>query len=298
MEFRLHNTLTRRVEPVQTRIPNLLRIYSCGPTVYSYAHIGNFRTFLTTDLILRTARAIGWETRYVSNITDVGHLSEDDVADIGGEDRMAKALATEEGRQFPNVWALADHYTEALLDDWKALNLLEPDVRPRATQHIREQILAIEQLIASGHAYETENAVYFSVPSFPDYGKLSGNRDADSLAEAVRDVVVDSEKRDSRDFALWKKDDKHLMQWFSPWGWGFPGWHLECSVMAAQYLGEEIDIHAGGEDLIFPTTSVKSHNRKARAERSSRGTGFTHGFSRSRARRCRRAKATTSCRVN
>ena len=111
MEFRLYNTQTRQVEPVETRVDGLLRIYSCGPTVYSYAHIGNFRTFLTTDLILRTAHAIGWETRYVSNITDVGHLSEDDVADIGGEDRMAKALSSEEGKHFPNVWSLADYYT-------------------------------------------------------------------------------------------------------------------------------------------------------------------------------------------
>jgi cysteinyl-tRNA synthetase len=252
MEFRLYNTMTRQVEPVETRTPGLLRIYSCGPTVYSYAHIGNFRTFLTTDLILRTAKAIGWQTRYVSNITDVGHLSEDDFADLGGEDRMAKALSSEEGQQFPNVWSLADHYTNVLCADWSNLNLLEPDIRPRATQHMREQILTIEQLIASGHAYETENAVYFSVPSFPDYGKLSGNRDREALAEAVRDVVVDPEKRDPRDFALWKKDDKHLMQWYSPWGWGFPGWHLECSVMATQYLGEHIDVHAGGEDLIFP----------------------------------------------
>jgi cysteinyl-tRNA synthetase len=252
MEFRLYNTLNRRVEPVRTQSTGLLRIYSCGPTVYSYAHIGNFRTFLTTDLVLRTAHAIGWDTRYVSNITDVGHLSEDDVADAGGEDRMAKALKSNEGQQFPNVWSLADHYTKALLDDWSALNLLEPDVRPRATQHMREQILAIEALIEGGHAYETENAVYFSVPSFADYGKLSGNRDAESLEAGIRDIVVDSEKRDPRDFALWKKDDKHLMQWYSPWGWGFPGWHLECSVMATQYLGESIDIHAGGEDLIFP----------------------------------------------
>ncbi len=272
MQLRLHNTLTRRVEPVRLAKPGMLRIYSCGPTVYSYAHIGNFRTFLATDLILRTAHAIGWKTRYVSNITDVGHLSEDDVADIGGEDRMAKALSSDEGRHFPNVWSLADHYTQALLDDWKALNLLEPDVRPRATQHMREQILAIETLIDRGHAYETGDAVYFSVPSFPNYGKLSGNIDPDNLEEGVRDVVVDSEKRDPRDFALWKKDDKHLMQWYSPWGWGFPGWHLECSVMSAQYLGESIDIHAGGEDLIFPHHECEI----AQAESVSDGPFVTH----------------------
>ncbi len=250
--FRLFNTLTGKVEALQLRESGHLRMYSCGPTVYSYAHIGNFRTFLTADLIIRTARAIGWKTTYVSNITDVGHLTEDDVADTSGEDRMSRALQTEEGQRFPNVWALADHFTEVLVENWRRLRLIEPDVRPRASQHMREQILTIGKLIENGNAYETENAVYFSVPSFPDYGKLSGNVNADQLETGVRDVVMDSEKRDQRDFALWKKDDKHLMQWYSPWGWGFPGWHLECSVMAMQYLGRSFDLHAGGEDLIFP----------------------------------------------
>jgi cysteinyl-tRNA synthetase len=250
-KLRLFNTLTLSVEPLELQEPGHLRMYSCGPTVYDYAHIGNFRTFLTADLIVRTARAIGLKTTYVSNITDVGHLTEDDMADTSGEDRMSRALQTEEGR-FPNVWALADHFTEVLCDNWGQLNLIEPDVRPRASQHMREQILTVERLIDAGHAYETENAVYFSVPSFPEYGKLSGNTQADQLEAGVRDVVIDSEKRDPRDFALWKKDEKHLMQWYSPWGWGFPGWHLECSVMAMQYLGESFDLHAGGEDLIFP----------------------------------------------
>jgi cysteinyl-tRNA synthetase len=250
--FRLYNTLTRTVDAVEPIEPGHLRFYSCGPTVYSYAHIGNFRTFLTADLILRTARAIGWKTTYVSNITDVGHLTEDDVADISGQDRMAKALHSKEGERFANVWDLSDHYARALIEDWKTLNMFEPDVRPRATQHIREQILAVEALIENGYAYETSNAVYFSVEQFPEYGKLSGNNNAEGLEQAVRDIVVDSEKRDPRDFALWKKDDKHLMQWYSPWGWGFPGWHIECSVMAHKYLGETFDIHAGGEDLTFP----------------------------------------------
>jgi len=250
--FRLFNTLSRSVEVVQTLEPGVLRFYSCGPTVYSYAHIGNFRTFLTADLIVRAARAIGWSVQYVTNITDVGHLTDDDVADGGGEDRMAKALSSREGERFGNVWDLARYYADQLVADWKTLNLLEPTLRPRATEHMRQQILTIRRLIDSGHAYETELGIYFSVPSFADYGKLSGNEDAGQLAEAVRDVVTDPGKRDPRDFALWKKDDKHLMQWFSPWGWGFPGWHIECSVMAVEYLGEQIDIHGGGEDLIFP----------------------------------------------
>jgi len=250
--FRLFNTLTGKVEPLQLNDPGHLRMYSCGPTVYAFAHIGNFRTFLTADLIVRTARAIGLKTTYVSNITDVGHLTEDDMADAGGEDRMKKALLSAEGQRFPNVWALADFYTDVLRENWHQLNLIEPDVRPRASQHMREQILTIEKLLDTGHAYETENAIYFSVPSLPDYGKLSGNVNEDQLEAGVRDVVIDEEKRDRRDFALWKKDDKHLMQWYSPWGWGFPGWHLECSVMAMQYLGDSFDLHAGGEDLIFP----------------------------------------------
>ncbi len=250
--FRLYNTLTRKVEPIETLEPGLLRMYSCGPTVYSYAHIGNFRSFLTADLIVRTAEAIGWSVQYVTNITDVGHLTEDDVADAGGEDRMAKALRSKEGEQFGNVWDLARYYSEALLDDWHALNLLDPTLRPRATEHMRQQILAIQQLIDSGHAYETDLGIYFAVASFPDYGKLSGNSMAEQLEETVREVVTDPGKRDPRDFALWKKDEKHLMQWFSPWGWGFPGWHIECSVMASEYLGDQIDLHAGGEDLIFP----------------------------------------------
>ncbi len=251
-KFRLFNTLTGKVEPLSLINPDQLLFYSCGPTVYSYAHIGNFRSFLTADLILRTAKALGWNTTYVTNITDVGHLTNDDTTDASGEDRMARALHSSEGSQFANVWDLSRHYSSALQSDWQTLNLLEPDVRPRATEHIREQIQTIEQLLSCGAAYQTSSGVYFSVESFPEYGKLSGNKAADALELTVRDVVVDPEKKDPRDFALWKKDEKHLMQWYSPWGWGFPGWHIECSVMAQAYLGDQIDVHAGGEDLIFP----------------------------------------------
>ncbi|MEQ9103965.1 MAG: cysteine--tRNA ligase [Rhodothermales bacterium] len=252
LTLRLYNTLTRSVEAVRPIRDGHLSFYSCGPTVYSYAHIGNFRSFITADLIYRTARALGFDVSYATNITDVGHLTEDDISDAGGEDRMAKALRSKEGEAFANVWDLARHYAEELESDWQRLNLLEPSVRPRATEHMREQIQAVERLLADGHAYETASGVYFSVASFPEYGRLSGNRDAEGLEQRVRNVVDDPEKRDPRDFALWKKDDAHLMQWYSPWGWGFPGWHIECSVMAMAYLGDEIDIHAGGEDLIFP----------------------------------------------
>lgn len=256
----LYNTLTRQLEPLTPLHTDaegrpLLRVYACGPTVYAFAHIGNFRSFLTTDLLVRTAHALGWRTRYVCNITDVGHLTEDDLADAAGQDKMARALERE-GHRFANVWDLARFYTEALLEDWRALNLLEPDVRPRATEHVTEQIETVERLVAAGFAYETEDGVYFHVPAFPEYGKLSGNTEAEALATgaaaASRTIVTDAAKRDPRDFALWKKDPGHLMQWYSPFGRGFPGWHLECSVMAQRYLGEAIDVHAGGEDLIFP----------------------------------------------
>ncbi|MEM8600250.1 MAG: cysteine--tRNA ligase [Bacteroidota bacterium] len=264
-DFVLHDSLSREAKPLvpaettEDGTPRLT-FYGCGPTVYSYAHIGNFRSFLTADLIVRTAEALGWHVDYVSNVTDVGHLTEDDAADAAGEDRMAKALKSKEGERFANVWDLARHYTEALVEDWHTLGLREPTVRPRAAEHVREQIRAVQTLIEKGHAYETEQGVYFSVASFPDYGKLSGNTEADALdvgaAAESRDVVTDDGKRDPRDFALWKKDEHHLMQWHSPFtegtAWGFPGWHLECSVMAQKYLGDTIDLHAGGEDLRFP----------------------------------------------
>ena len=250
--LRLSDTMTNRLRPVAPMQSGHFRFYSCGPTVYSYAHIGNFRTFLTADLLYRTCERLGWKVSYVSNITDVGHLTQDDMADAAGEDKMAKALRSKEGERFANIWDLAEHYADAFKADWMRMNLRKPLVWPKATQHMREQILAIERLIQTGHAYETPTGVYFDVSSFPEYGKLSNNRDQERLLRAVRNIVTDENKRHPADFALWKKDDKHLMQWYSPWGWGFPGWHIECSVMAMQYLGETIDLHAGGEDLIFP----------------------------------------------
>jgi len=250
--FRLYDTMTKRVRELRTQEPGILKFYTCGPTVYSYAHIGNFRSFLTSDLVVRTAAALGWKATWVCNITDVGHLTQDDVTDAGGEDRMAKGLTSKEGEQFVNVWELADYYIAAFKEDWRRLNLVEPYVRPRATQHIREQLLMAMELVRMGKAYETPSGVYFSVESFPEYGKLSGNRDQDTLKRGVREVVSDENKHHPADFALWKKDDRHLMQWFSPYGWGFPGWHIECSAMSRAYLGDTLDLHAGGEDNIFP----------------------------------------------
>jgi cysteinyl-tRNA synthetase len=249
--FKLYNTLTHETEPVEPIEEEHLRFYSCGPTVYTYAHIGNFRSFLTADLIRRTAEAIGWEVTNVSNITDVGHLTQDDLVDPGGEDKMQQALERE-GERFANIYDLARHYTEAFLEDWRALNLREPEVRPRATEHVTDQLHAVIELVEKDHAYTTDQGVYFSVASFEDYGHLSGNTQAEQLEATERDVVEDPEKRDPRDFALWKHDPDHLMHWHSPWGWGYPGWHIECSVMGMRYLGDRFDLHTGGEDLIFP----------------------------------------------
>jgi len=249
--FRLYNTLTQETEPVEPIEDGHLRFYSCGPTVYAYAHIGNFRSFLTADLIRRTAEALGWEVTNVSNITDVGHLTHDDLVDPGGEDKMQQALERE-GERFANIYDLARHYTEAFLDDWHALNLREPEVRPRATEHVTDQLEAVIELVKKDHAYATDRGVYFDVESFSDYGHLSGNTEAQQLQATERDTVDDPDKRDPRDFALWKIDPDHLMHWHSPWGWGFPGWHVECSVMGMRYLGERFDLHTGGEDLIFP----------------------------------------------
>ena len=249
--FRLYNTLTHETEPVEPIEEEHLRFYACGPTVYTYAHIGNFRSFLTADLIRRTAEAIGWDVTAVSNITDVGHLTEDDLMDPGGEDKMQQALARE-GERFANIYDLARHYTEAFLDDWRALNLRTPEVQPRATEHVTDQLHAVIELVEKGHAYATDQGVYFSVDSVEDYGRLSGNTEAEQLRATDRDTVDDPDKRDPRDFALWKLDPDHLMHWHSPWGWGFPGWHIECSVMGMRYLGDRFDLHTGGEDLIFP----------------------------------------------
>ncbi|RYG43670.1 cysteine--tRNA ligase, partial [bacterium] len=224
--FRLYDSLTREVKPLETQEPGHLKFYTCGPTVYSYAHIGNFRSFLTADLVVRTAAALGVRTTWVTNITDVGHLTQDDVADAGGEDKMERALKSKEGEAFHNVWELAEFYTAAYEEDWARLNLTTPDIRPKATQHVSEQIRATNELIEKGFAYETPTGVYFSVSAFPDYGKLSGNTQ-DALRSGTREVVQDDNKRDGADFALWKKDEGHLMQWFSPFGWGFPGWHIE-----------------------------------------------------------------------
>jgi len=247
---RLYDSKSGTKKLVQANDKKILKFYACGPTVYSYAHIGNFRSFLTADLIVRLAKASGFTVRYVCNITDVGHLTNDDIADAQGQDKMIKALESSES-QFANIWDLARYYTEAVLTDWKQLNLLEPDVRPRASEHVAEQIEMIQKLVDLGMAYETSKGIYFDVEKFPKYGDLSKNK-LSELRSGVRDITHDEEKRNPFDFALWKKDDNHLMKWYTRFGWGYPGWHIECSAMALKYLGSSLDIHSGGKDNLFP----------------------------------------------
>jgi cysteinyl-tRNA synthetase len=245
--MRLYNSLTRQVEEVRPADGRTVKMYSCGPTVYRYAHIGNMRTFMLGDLIRRALRFEGREVRWVMNITDVGHMTDDVSAEA--RDRMDIAVA-DEGL---DPMAIARKYTEAFLEDADAIGIERADEYPRATEHIPEMIELTRQLLETGHAYEVQGNVYFDVRSFPDYGRLSGNT-LDRLRTGQRqDLEVDPNKRHPADFALWKRAGANrLMRWDSPWGPGFPGWHIECSAMSMKYLGDRFDIHTGGQDLKFP----------------------------------------------
>ena len=241
--MRIYNTLTKRKEEFEPLDPPKVKLYTCGPTVYNYATIGNFRTFIFEDVLRRALDYFGYDVTQVMNITDVGHLTDD--ADEG-EDKMETAAA----REKKDPWQIAEHYTNAFFEDIDALNLKRAHHYPRATEHIGEMIEMVRMLIERGHAYEVNGNVYYAVETFPEYGKLSGNT-LDKLQAGHR-VDVLEEKRSPFDFALWKRDPSHIMQWDSPWGRGFPGWHIECSAMSMKYLGEQFDIHCGGEDNIFP----------------------------------------------
>ena len=245
--MRLYNTLTRRVEEVAPIEEGHLRIYTCGPTVYRYAHIGNLRTFLLSDLVRRVAEFEGYRVTQVINITDVGHMT--DEASDGGRDRMDLAAADE---GLPPL-DIAAKYTKAFLEDAHAIGIVDPHVLPRATDHIAEMLDIIERLVKNGHAYEAGGNVYFDVQSFGRYGRLSGNTLEQLRAGHRQELEIDPNKRHHADFALWKRaGDGRLMKWDSPWGEGFPGWHVECSAMSMRYLGERFDVHTGGVDLIFP----------------------------------------------
>lgn len=241
MSIQVYNVLSRQKEAFTPLNPELVTMYVCGPTVYDVPHIGHAKTYVSFDVIVRYLRFRGYRVRYVQNITDVGHILDT------GEDRILKGAR----RERIEPMEVVERYTRAYFDAMDALGVTRPDISPRASAHIPEQIEMIKQLIADGYAYEVDGSVYFSVEKFPGYGKLSGRHVAE-LEEGAR-IAVRDEKRHPADFALWKKaEPEHILRWPSPWSWGYPGWHIECSAMSTKYLGETFDIHGGGVDNIFP----------------------------------------------
>src|SRR5690348_14457448 len=243
--MQLYNTLTKRVEEIVPLESGKIKMYSCGPTVYRYIHIGNLRTFTLADWIRRAFEYRGIEVLHVKNITDVGHMRQEMVD--RGEDKLI-AQARKEGK---TTLQIAQFYTDAFHQDEAALNILPAHVFPRATQHIPEMIAIIEGLLAKGIAYEVNGYVYYDIKRFPGYGKLSGNLLENMLAGVHEGVDVD--RHNPEDFPLWKPAEPgREMAWQSPWGPGFPGWHIECSAMSMKYLGEHFDLHTGGVDNIFP----------------------------------------------
>lgn len=241
--MKLFNTLSRTIEPFEPiQHPNV-GLYTCGPTVYHYAHIGNLRTYIFEDLLRRTLEYNGYTVNHVMNITDVGHLTDD--AD-SGEDKVESSAK----KEHKTVWELAEFYTKAFQTDLAALNIHSPHIWCKATDHIPEQIAMIQRLETNGMTYTTQDGVYFDTSKFPTYGQLA-KLDMAGLQEGAR--VDMGDKRHATDFALWKfspTDSKRQMEWESPWGKGFPGWHIECSAMSVKYLGEHFDIHCGGIDHI------------------------------------------------
>ena len=242
---RLYNTLTRQKEPLMPLEQGVVRIYSCGPTVYRYVHIGNLRTFMLPDLLRRGLEYLGYRSEQVMNITDVGHLT-DDTFDRG-EDKMLVSARLES----KSPEEIAAYYTKAFMEDAALVNIRRADHNPHATEYIPQMIELISILIAKGHAYEVDGTVYYDIASFPAYGRLSRNS-TDKLLAGSRGEV-DPRKRHPGDFTLWKAAGQHRLQvWSSPWGPGFPGWHIECSAMSMSLLGERFDIHTGGADNVFP----------------------------------------------
>ena len=247
-DLNLYNTLSKKKEVFKPLTEGKVGMYVCGPTVYGDAHLGHARPGITFDVVFRYMQHLGYKTRYVRNITDVGHLVND--ADEG-EDKIAKKARLD---QLEPMEVVA-YYTRSYHKDMAMLNTLPPSIEPTATGHIIEQIQMIEKILANDYAYEVDGNVYFDVVKYNEdhaYGKLSG-RNIEDMISNTRDLEGQSEKRNSVDFALWKKaSPEHIMRWPSPWSEGFPGWHLECSAMSTKYLGARFDIHGGGMDLVFP----------------------------------------------
>lgn len=242
--FFLHNTASRKVEPFFPRNPEKILLYTCGPTVYGLQHIGNYRTFIFEDILVKALRQAGYGVQRVMNVTDVGHLTSDEDE---GEDKMEVGAR----RDGTTAWEVAKKYEQAFLEDLQLLNIEKPDQLIRATETIEEQIALIQQLVDKGYTYTTSDGVYFNSSRFPRYGQMA-HLDIAGLKEGAR-VTPNKEKRNLTDFALWKfspPNSKRDMEWDSPWGKGFPGWHIECSAIALHFLGEELDIHCGGVDHI------------------------------------------------
>lgn len=241
MPLRIYNVLGREKQDFTPLEAGKIGMYVCGPTVYDHPHIGHAKSYTSFDVVARYLRYSGYDVLYVQNITDVGHLLDTE------EDRILKKARQTQSKPMQVV----ETYTKAYFDAMDALGVQRPDISPRASGHIPEQIKLIETLIRKGHAYETGGSVYFDVTTDPDYGKLSNRRL--EAQEAGARIEVRGEKRNPEDFALWKRaDPEHILRWDSPWGEGFPGWHIECSAMAKKYLGATFDIHGGGIDNIFP----------------------------------------------
>lgn len=237
-----YNTLSRQKEKFEPINDKKITMYSCGPTVYSYAHIGNMRAYIFMDLLRRTLKYDGYKLKGVMNITDVGHLLSDG---DDGEDKMEKAAKAQ--KKTPEQ--IAQHYTEAFFADLEKLNIGKPEVVAKATNYIDDMISYVEKLIEAGYGYEISDGIYFDISKFPKYGQLSRLKLDEQKAGAR--VQVNKEKRNAHDFAIWKKaEPEHIMQWESPWGMGYPGWHIECSVLSTKFLGNRFDIHTGGVDHI------------------------------------------------
>ena len=244
LSMKLYNTMDRKVEEFVPIEEGKGGMYCCGPTVYNYAHIGNLRTYIFEDILHRTLEEAGYRVKHVMNITDVGHLTGDG---DDGEDKLGKR-SRETGK---SVWDIAAFYTDAFFADEKALNIKRPNVVCKATDHIQEMIALIKRLEEKGHTYTAGGNVYFSIDTIDDYGKLAGQKQEDKLSGAR--IAVDGNKRNPQDFVLWFTNSKfgeQAMMWDSPWGRGYPGWHIECSAMSMKYLGETFDIHCGGIDAI------------------------------------------------